>query len=191
MSLGVASAQIVGISMGGALAQLIAFEHPDRVTSLVLIATSPAASGPEDLPPMSDELREYFAGQAPPDYTDRDAMVEHGVDVLRHFYGSEYFDEDRVRETAGRVFDRTRNMASSEINHMRMAGDGPSLLRLHDIAVPTLVIHGTADPLFALAHGEALAHAIPGATLLRLDGVGHQPPPPATWDVVVPRILAL
>jgi pimeloyl-ACP methyl ester carboxylesterase len=61
--------------------------------------------------------------------------------------------------------------------------------RLADIAAPTLVIHGTADPMFPLPHGEALAREIPNATLLSLDGVGHEPPPPSTWDVVVPALL--
>jgi pimeloyl-ACP methyl ester carboxylesterase len=191
-ALGVASAQFVGISMGGAVAQLAAIGHPDRVDSLVLIATSPVNPGAQDLPPMSDELRDYFMGRPAPDYTDRNAMVAHGVDVQRHLSGPRYFDEDQVSETAGRVFDRTRNMASSEINHTRMGGDNePSRPRLGDITAPTLVFHGTVDPMFALPHGEALARQIPDAMLLPLDGVGHQPPPPATWDIVVPRMLAI
>ena len=52
------------------------------------------------------------------------------------------------------------------------------------------MIHGTDDPMFPLEHGEALASIIPGATLLALEGVGHEVPPPSTWDVVVPALLA-
>jgi pimeloyl-ACP methyl ester carboxylesterase len=189
-ALGVTSAQFVGISMGGAVAQLVACAHPDRVDSLVLIATSPVAPTGTDLPTMNEDLRDYFVGQAEPDYTDRDAMVAYGVDVQRHLCGPGYFDEKWVRETAGRIFDRTRNMASSEINHMRMDGDESIRPSMRDISAPALILHGTADPLFALAHGEALAREIPHATLLPLDGVGHQPPPPATWDVVLPMMLA-
>jgi pimeloyl-ACP methyl ester carboxylesterase len=62
--------------------------------------------------------------------------------------------------------------------------------RLGEIAVPTLVIHGDDDPFMPLAHGEALAHAIPGARLLTLAATGHELPR-RTWDVVVPEILAL
>ena len=58
------------------------------------------------------------------------------------------------------------------------------------ITAPTLVLHGTEDPLFPIGHGEALAAEIPGARLVALPGVGHQMPPPAVWDVVVPEILA-
>jgi len=60
---------------------------------------------------------------------------------------------------------------------------------LADIMVPTLVVHGADDPLFPLPHGEALASAIPGATLLVLPAVGHEAPPARTWDVVVPALL--
>jgi pimeloyl-ACP methyl ester carboxylesterase len=76
-------------------------------------------------------------------------------------------------------------------NHAAMK-DGPEPdARLVDIDVPTLVVHGTADPLFPLPHGVALAKAITGARLLALDGVGHEPPPPSTWDVVVPALVGL
>ena len=61
---------------------------------------------------------------------------------------------------------------------------------LDTITAPTLVVHGTDDPLFPLAHGEALAAAIPGATMLALRGMGHQAPPPAVWDEFVPAVLA-
>jgi pimeloyl-ACP methyl ester carboxylesterase len=61
--------------------------------------------------------------------------------------------------------------------------------RLDQIAAPTLVIHGTADPLFPFGHGEALAREIPHAELLPLDGVGHQVPPQPYWTSVIPAIL--
>ena len=61
--------------------------------------------------------------------------------------------------------------------------------RLPEISAPTLVLHGTEDPLFPLPHGQALAAAIPGARLVPLDGVGHEIPPSQTWDEVVPQLL--
>src|SRR5262249_53617420 len=191
-ALGVARAQVVGISMGGALAQIMAVRHPDRVDSLVLIATSPVSgTSPGELPGMSAELRTFFEGHATPDYADRDAMIENTVAVIREFEGPRYFDENAVRQTAARVFDRTRDMASSEQNHRMMPATEDAPVELSAIAALTLVLHGTADPLFPIAHGQALARAIPYASLLPLDGVGHQPPPAATWDIVVPRMLAL
>lgn len=191
-ALGVASAQVVGISMGGALAQIMAVRHPDRVDSLVLIATSPVSGVSDgDLPGMSADLRAFFESHPAPDYADRNAMIENTVSIIRQFDGARYFDESAVRETAGRVFDRTRDMASSEQNHMKMPATEDAPVELSAIAASTLILHGTADPLFPIAHGEALARAIPHASLLALDGVGHQTPPAATWDIVVPRMLAL
>jgi pimeloyl-ACP methyl ester carboxylesterase len=61
--------------------------------------------------------------------------------------------------------------------------------QLHRIGVPTLVLHGTDDPLFPLPHGEALAREIPHARLLALAGMGHEVPPPSTWDIVIPALL--
>src|SRR6266498_2623571 len=88
-ALGLGSAHLVGISMGGALAQRVAVDHPDRVESLALISTSPAGPGGPgnpDLPSMSEDLQGYFAAQhAPPDWSDRAAVVNHVVDAERRF----------------------------------------------------------------------------------------------------------
>ena len=62
-------------------------------------------------------------------------------------------------------------------------------LDVRRITAPTLVLHGTDDPLFPLPHGQALAETIPGARLVELPGVGHEVPPPQVWDVVVPALL--
>ena len=75
-------------------------------------------------------------------------------------------------------------------NHFMFEGTPIDRDRLGDIAVPVLVVHGTDDPLFPPAHGEALAREIPGARLLLLDGVGHELPPSA-WDEVLPPLIAL
>ena len=76
-------------------------------------------------------------------------------------------------------------------NHWVMEQGEPVRGRLGEIRAPTLVVHGSDDPLFPYAHGEALAAEIPGARLLPLAGVGHEYPPRATWDEVVPAILRL
>ncbi|GLZ28298.1 hypothetical protein Lesp02_04880 [Lentzea sp. NBRC 105346] len=182
-------AHVVGVSMGGGIAQSIAVFHPDRVAALTLIATSPGGDG---LPPPADRARTAFDNPEPePDWTDPDAVVDYLVEIERPFAGR-IFDEEATREVARRVVARATNVQSSG-NHWLVVGDagedpGP---RLGEVRVPTLVIHGTDDPLFPPAHGEALARAIPGARLLMLDGMGHQTPPRSTWDVVVPAILDL
>ncbi len=187
-ALGLDRAHVVGISMGGALAQRVAVHHPDRVVSLTLLSTSP---GGRDLPPMSDELRSHFADPLPePDWADRSAVIDYIVEGERPFMGAYPIDEPRLRELAGRIFNRTANMASSMKNHWLIDDAGePVRPRLGEIVAPTLVAHGTEDPLFARGHAEALANEIRGARLLWLEGMGHQMPPPALWDTVIPAIL--
>lgn len=183
-------AHVVGISMGGGIAQAMAVGHPDRVATLTLLSTSPGGPGPDNgLPPMADRLRAVFADPAPdPDWTDRDAVVEHLVEGERLFAGPETFDEEAVREVARRVVDRTVEPASAA-NHWQLEGGEDPRPRLGGITAPTLVIHGSEDPFFPPGHAAALVREIPGAELLLLDGVGHQVPPPPTWDVVVPAML--
>jgi pimeloyl-ACP methyl ester carboxylesterase len=182
-------AHVVGVSAGGGIAQELAAWHPQRVASLTLISTSPVVSTP-GLPPPAPHIRALFDHPPPtPDWSDPDAVVEHLVEDERAYAGPGFFDEDAARATARRVVARSRDMAASTTNHWVVdEGEAPPV-RLADISAPTLVMHGTADPMFPGEHGEALAAAIPGARLMWLDGVGHQVPPPATWDVVVPAIL--
>ncbi len=192
-ALGLRSAHFVGISMGGALAQRVAIGHPDRVDSLVLISTSPAGPGGPgnpDLPPMSDELQASFAAEArAQDWSDRAAVVDYIVASERRSAAREHFDEARVRVLAERIVDRTTDIAASMTNHWLIEGGEPVRARLGEVIAPTLVIHGTADPLFPYGHAEALAREIPRAELLPLDGVGHQMPPRALWTTVIPALL--
>jgi pimeloyl-ACP methyl ester carboxylesterase len=191
-ALGVPRAHVVGISMGGGLAQLVALEHPDRVVSLTLIASAPAAPGPDDpdLPAMSKEDGARFAEAAEPDWSDRAAVIEYGMHLARVSASrSRPFDEQGMRELWGRVLDRTANVASSFTNHNVIAGGERFRDRLGEIRVPTLVIHGTEDPVVPYGNGEALSRDIREAKLLTVDGMGHELPGWA-WDAVVPAIVA-
>ena len=187
------SAHLAGISMGGALAQLVALAHPDRVDSLVLISTSPAVPGGQgraELPPMSEELRDWFAAGVPlPDWTERTAVIDYLVGYERRLEGAKYFDEAHVRALVARIVDRTSDMAASVLNHALAEEGEPARGRLDEIAAPTLVIHGTADPLFPYGHAQALAREIPHAELLPLEGVGHQMPPRPWWTSVIAAML--
>ncbi|MEO3810203.1 alpha/beta fold hydrolase [Sphaerisporangium sp. B11E5] len=187
--LGVTRAHVVGISMGGAMAQVIALEHPERVASLTLISTS-GGPGDPDLPGMTEALQATFADPPQePDWSDRDAVIDHIVDGCRPYAApSRPFDEAGVREVATRVVERSSNIEAAMKNHWLIEGSGGWRARLPEIAVPVLVLHGTEDPLFPLPHGRALADEIPDARLLPLEGVGHELPRTA-WDVVVPAIL--
>jgi pimeloyl-ACP methyl ester carboxylesterase len=192
-ALGVARAHLAGLSMGGGITQQLAAHHPDRLLSLTLISSSPAGERQDrrDLPPPAPRVAETFADPPPaPDWDDRDAVVTYLVEGERPYAGSLGFDEQRVRRVARVVVDRTRDIAATMTNHWLLAGESGQPFRLADIGVRTLVLHGTDDPMFPLAHGEALAAEIPDATLVPLEGMGHQVPPPVLWDVVVPALLA-
>jgi pimeloyl-ACP methyl ester carboxylesterase len=189
-ALGPARAHVVGMSMGGGIAQLTALQHPDRVASLTLVATAPAAPGPDDpdLPAMSGETAARFAEARQPDWTDRAAVIDYLTHLARVSAGSLPFDEAGFRDLAGRVFDRTTNMASTMRNHNALGGGERLRERLGGLSVPTLVIHGTEDPVVPYGNGVALAREIPGAELLTLEGMGHELPR-AVWDVVVPALV--
>lgn len=182
---GLGATHIVGMSGGGMLAQTLAVLHPDRVATLTLISTSPGGS---DLPPMSPALAERFQEPAPgPDWTDRESVIAYFIEGERGFAGTLPVDESRIRRIAGRAFDRSPDPAAAT-NHWMIGGGEPVRPRLGEIAAPTLVMHGTADPLFPYGHAEALAREIPDAKLVPLPGVGHQMPPPEVWDTVIPAI---
>lgn len=191
-ALGVDRAHLVGVSMGGGIAQQVAMEHPERVASLTLISTSPVVHvetvGP-GLPGPTAEVRAQLDSPPPdPDWGDPDAVVRSLADGDRAFAGPGY-DEAASFAAARRVVERSIDPAAAA-NHFLVASS-PVHGALSAVAAPTLVLHGEADPLFPPEHGAALAAAIPGARLVLLPGVGHQYPPRTAWDVVVPEILAL
>lgn len=190
--LGVEAAHVVGLSLGGGIAQYLALEHPQRIRSLCLHSSSPwvATQHERSLPGPAPQISATFTNPDPePDWTDRDAVIGYRVDVERPYVGSLGFDEPRVRRLATQEVDRTRDMAASITNHFILGGDPPTDARLDQITAPTLVLHGTTDPMFPIEHGEALAAEIPGARLLPLPGVGHQQPPPEVWGLAIPAIV--
>jgi pimeloyl-ACP methyl ester carboxylesterase len=185
---GIPAAHLVGVSAGGAFAQLLALDFTDRVLSLVLISTSPATPGDRGLAPPTAEFGRFLA-TARVDWSDAESVIEYLVDYSRMLAGGQRpFDEAGVREFVRRDVERARNFASAQ-NHDVLPDEERSRGPLPSIIVPTLVIHGTADPMFPVGHGEALADEIPDASLLTLEGAGHGIER-ADWDAVARAILA-
>jgi pimeloyl-ACP methyl ester carboxylesterase len=185
---GIAAAHVVAVSAGGGFAQVLALAYPDRVLSLVLISTSPATPGERRLPPATERYQQFVASTRV-DWSDERSVIDYLVDYARVLAGSARpFDEAGVHELVRRDVERAHNIAASE-NHGMVAEGEVSRQPLASIAVPTLVIHGTDDPMFPLAHGEALAREIPGARLLTLGGAGHGVER-ADWEKIAHAILA-
>ena len=184
---GIPAAHIVGVSAGGAFAQILALDFPERVQSLVLISTSPAVPGDRVLPPPAEEFGRFVA-TARVDWSDADSVTGYLVGYLRVLAGGvRPFDEAGMRDFIRLDVDRARDVAARQ-NHGLIPDDERQRAPLSSIAVPALVIHGTADPMFPLGHGEALAKEIPGARLLRLKDAGHGVERP-DWETIVRAIL--
>jgi pimeloyl-ACP methyl ester carboxylesterase len=171
----------------GALAQCLALRHPGRVASLTLLSTSAAVARPPGEPELSYDSEPAEPEPAEPDWNDPSAVVDYLVASQRRAVPSG-FDEVRTRAIAEAVVARSIDVRAAS-NHSQLDEGDPVTGTIADIAAPTLVIHGSDDPFFSIDHGQALADEIPRATLLTLDGVGHETPPPRTWDVVVKAIL--
>jgi pimeloyl-ACP methyl ester carboxylesterase len=169
---GIGRAHVVGVSAGGAFAQLLALDFPDRVCSLVLISTSPATAVDRQLPPPTPELVEHVS-TASIDWTDAESVIDGQVSYARLLAGRQRpFDEAATRRLVRRDVARATSFSAAQ-NHDAIADDGRPRPPLSSITAPTLVIHGTADPMFPIAHGEALADTIPNAKLLTLEHAGH------------------
>ncbi|MET9689669.1 alpha/beta fold hydrolase [Streptomyces sp. NPDC006514] len=183
----VPAAHVVGVSAGGALAQLLALGHAGRVRSLVLISTSCAVPGGRELPPPTEEFVR-FVSAADDVGPDADAVVEHQVAYARVLAGGRRpFDEAAARDLVRRDVERAHDFGAAR-NHDALADGAIARAPLSSIAVPTLVVHGTADPMFPLRHGQALAERIPGGRLLALEDAGHGIER-ADWAAIVAAIL--
>lgn len=170
-ALGMQSAHLVGISLGGMIVQLAAIEYPERVRSLVSIASTTGARSVGGAKPEA-----LAALLAPPGNT-REEVADHAV-ALSRVIGSPGFeiDEQWLRWRAGHAFDRGYDPdgVSRQAAAAFTARDRTE--RLGAVRVPALVVHGSADPLVDVSGGEATAAAIPHAELLVIEGLGHDLP---------------
>ena len=182
--LGIDSAHLVGASMGGMIAQTAAIERPERVRSLTSIMST---TGSRRVGHPSYKTLGLLLGKPP---RERDAAIERVVKVFRVIGSPGYpFEEERVREIAGRSFDRGHSAAGIARQLHAITASGDRTPRLRKLKLPALVIHGKNDVLVHPSGGRATAKAIPGARLTLVEGMGHDLPR-ALWPDFVKEIAA-
>ena len=181
-ALRVESAHVVGASMGGMIAQTLAIRHPRRVRSLVSMMSS---TGNPELPPARPEAMALLMRPPAPD---RETAIANGVAARKLLAGPTHpFDEERARESTARAYDRSFYPAGSSRQTAAIIAHGSRVEKLRRLDVPTLVIHGDADPLVPVEAGHDTARCVPGAELMIVPGMGHDLNP-VIWPGVVEAI---
>lgn len=172
-ALGFEKAHVVGASMGGAIAQTMAIEHPDRVLSLTSMMSTTGNMSVGQASP--DALREIFGG---PRAVTRDEVIQQNLRAFRAVGSPGYpANEDEVAARAGRAYDRSHDPIGVARQAVATVASGDRTKLLRHLKVPTLVIHGLADRMCDVSGGRATAEAIPGAELVLIEGMGHGLPP--------------
>jgi pimeloyl-ACP methyl ester carboxylesterase len=171
--LGISQAHVVGASMGGMIAQLMAIGHPERLLSLTSIMST---TGNRRLPPARPEAVAALLDPAPANATLED-IIPRGFRISRAIGSPGYpSDPERLRERITRDFNRSFHPTGAARQLAAIIDDGDRRKRLRAVTAPTLVIHGEDDPLVPVEGGRDTAAHIPGARLHTIPGMGHDLP---------------
>jgi pimeloyl-ACP methyl ester carboxylesterase len=178
-ALGIKKAHVVGVSMGGMIAQLVVADHPEHVLSLTSIMST---SGNPEVPfPANPEAIAKMPPAAPEG--DQEAIVVNAVKVIQVLAGPDYLpDEKRIRDLVVRSLKRSADRAGMA-RHNALSALGlfeDRRAKLRTIKVPTVVVHGEKDPIMSVEGGKDTAANIPGAELRIIPGMGHDLPIPLT-----------
>jgi pimeloyl-ACP methyl ester carboxylesterase len=176
--LGIDAAHVVGASMGGMIAQTMAIEHPTRVRTLTSIMST--TGEPEVGQPTPEAMQRLIA----PLPGTREEAIARSVETSRVICSPVHFDEVLITKRAEEAYDRCYNPAGLARQLLGIMASGSRAEGLAQLALPTLVIHGTVDPLVTVSGGHRTAELVPGAELLELEDMGHDLP-----LAVVPQIV--
>ncbi len=184
-ALEIEAAHVVGASMGGMIVQTMAIESPERVQTMTSIMSN---TGRADGTPPSPEAMAVLMTPPP---SGRDEVIEHTVKTNRVIGSPGFdFDEERVRRRAARSFDRAFRPQGTARQLAAISASGSRTEGLAGLDLPTLVIHGDADPLVHVDNGRDTHASIPGSELLVIEGMGHDLPV-GTWSPIIDGIVEL
>jgi len=184
-ALQVKRAHVMGLSMGGTIAQTMAIEHPHRLITMTSVMST---TGEPEFQRSTRQAAELLL--APPAH-DREGYIQQWIDGLREWGSPEFADEARWRRDAERAFDRCFHPSGPTRQYLAVMASEPRAERLRHVTVPTLVIHGDKDTLIDAIGGQRTAELIPGARFEVIEGMGHDYPPqlwPRWVDLVVGHI---
>lgn len=174
-SLAINKAHVIGRSMGGIIAQLVAAKAPDRIISLCPIMSS---TGNPSLPQSEPDVLNMLISPSINPKEDIDGYLNGQLAFYRRISSSSCpFDEEYYRDYILQALARNYSPQGTTRQIVAVIVTGDIRLHLVNITAPTLVIHGSIDPLFPLAAGQDIAHNIANATLEVIDGMGHETPP--------------
>jgi pimeloyl-ACP methyl ester carboxylesterase len=172
-ALGIARAHVVGASMGGMIAQLLAANHPQRVLSLTSVMST---TGNPRLPRAKPAAMQAMLNR-PPENASLDQLIPHGIRLARAIGSPGYpAPEQRLVERITANYHRSYHPSGSARQLAAVIDDWDRRKRLRRIAAPTLVVHGIDDPLIPVECGRDTAASIPGARLHEIKGMGHDLP---------------
>jgi pimeloyl-ACP methyl ester carboxylesterase len=176
-------AHVCGISMGGMIAQTIAIRHPSRLLSLISISST---AGSRNLPPPDPGVMELLLAPAP---RERNAYIEYMLVLLEAMAGKGFaFDKEWTKTIVGKAYDRSFSPEGTSRQLRAVMSQPDRRKALASVRVPTLVIHGTDDPLVPMEAGKEIAGAIQGAELMVVEGMGHDLPHGGAWPRIVEAI---
>ena len=184
-ALKVEKAHICGMSMGGMIAQGIAINYPRRVLSLTSIYST---TGNPRLPQPKPEVMGLL--MTPPPH-EREPFVRFNLDLFQALTGPRFgLDEEWVRNLIAREYDRSFCPQGTARQLLAVMTQSDRRAGLRAVKVPTLVIHGDADPLVSLEAGKDTAEAVPAAELIIMEGMGHDVPHGEAWTQIAEHIIA-
>jgi pimeloyl-ACP methyl ester carboxylesterase len=184
-AIGIRAAHIVGASMGGFIAQLVALNHPERVLTLTSMISGPG--GADEVQPTAEGLAVLLT----PATETREARIAQGLAAKKTLLGpGDPFDPDYERKKITEAVDRAYHPAGFMRQARAIMGAQSRLQRLRALRIPALVVHGDADILVPVENGRLVAAAIPNARMLEIPGMGHDIPR-RTWPEVVDAIAEL